>query len=86
MKFRVEFKPKAARFLERMPEPDRSRMLRRLEALADDPRPAGVEKLKGTEYYRIRTGDYRAVYRIENDVLVVVVVRVGHRKDIYRKR
>ena len=88
MKYRVEFKPKAARFLERMPEPDRSRMLRRIEGLELDPRPAGVQKLKDGEYYRIRMGDYRAIYRIEDDVLVVLVVlvvRVGHRKDIYRQ-
>ena len=84
MNYRVEFKPKAARFLERMPEPDRGRMLRRIEGLEQDPRPAGADKLKGSEYYRLRSGDYRAIYRIEDEVLVVVVIRVGHRKGVYR--
>jgi mRNA interferase RelE/StbE len=85
MKYRVEFKPKAARFLERMPEPDRSRTLQRIEDLEKSPRPAGSKKMKGTDYYRLRSGDYRVIYRINDDVLVVLVVRVGHRKEVYRK-
>ena len=85
MKYRVEFKPKAARFLERMPEPDRGRTLQRIESLEDDPRPPGTKKVKGTPYHRLRSGIYRVVYRIEDNVLLVMVVRVGHRKDVYRE-
>jgi mRNA interferase RelE/StbE len=85
MKCRVEFKPQAARFLERMPEPDRGRTLQRIESLEQDPRPEGVKKVKGTDYYRLRSGVYRVVYRIEDDHLLVLVVRVGHRKDVYRQ-
>jgi len=59
---------------------------RRIAALADDPRPAGVKMLQGQHgYYRIRSGDYRVIYMIEDDVLVVLVVKVGHRREVYRK-
>jgi mRNA interferase RelE/StbE len=65
---------------------DRQRIVGRIRSLVNDPRPPGVEKLSGTkEKYRIRQGDYRILYEIEDDVLVVYVVTVGHRRDVYRK-
>lgn len=65
---------------------DRQRIVERIRSLVNDPRPPGVEKLSGTkEKYRIRQGDYRILYEIEDDVLVVYVVKVGHRRDVYRK-
>ena len=64
-------------------------MLRRVDArilaLAEDPRPPGAKRLAGSEgLHRIRVGDYRVVYAIEDDVLLVLVVRIGHRRDVYR--
>jgi mRNA interferase RelE/StbE len=63
---------------------DRRRIVRRIQALANDPRPPGSEKLSGEEKYRVRQGDCRIVYAIEDQRLVVYVVRVGHRREIYR--
>ncbi len=62
----------------------RQRIVQRIRRLADDPRPPGSQKLSGRDRYRIRQGPYRIVYAIEDDRLVVYVVRVGHRKDVYR--
>ncbi len=65
---------------------DRRRIIRRIQSLADDPRPPGAQKLSGREWYRIRQGRYRILYTVEDDVLVVQVIRIGDRKEIYRKR
>jgi mRNA interferase RelE/StbE len=66
---------------------DRERITQRILALADDPRPPGVEKLSGTnEKYRIRQGDFRILYEIQDAVLIVYVVRIGDRKEVYRRR
>lgn len=63
---------------------DRRRIVSRIGKLAEDPRPATCEKLSGQEKYRIRQGRYRIVYSIEDQELAVFVVKVGHRKDVYR--
>lgn len=64
---------------------ERQAIVRRIESLAEDPRGAGCEKLAGREdRYRVRQGRYRIIYSIEDEVLTVVVVKVGHRKDVYR--
>ena len=55
-----------------------------IASLADNPRPFGYKKLKGEDAYRIQVGDYRIIYEIEDDKIIVIVVSVGHRKDIYR--
>jgi len=60
------------------------KILKRIEGLAENPRPSGCEKLTGQERYRLRQGRYRIVYSIQDDDLTVWVVKVGHRKDIYR--
>jgi mRNA interferase RelE/StbE len=61
-----------------------TRIISALHALADDPRPHGVKKLKGyRDYWRIRVGDYRIIYTIQDDRLLVVVIRIGHRRDVY---
>ncbi len=59
-------------------------MLKRIEALRTEPRPTGVEKLSGQEKYRIRQGVYRILYEIRDTKLIVVVVKIGHRRDVYR--
>ena len=75
----------AAKELEGVPTKDRQRIVRRIEALAENPRPAGAEKLSGDDKYRIRQGDYRILYEIEDTQLVVTVVRIGNRREVYRR-
>ena len=73
------------RDLKKLPEQVRQRLQPHIESLATDPRPPGVVKLEGTENgYRIRIGDYRVLYEIHDAVLRVAVVKVGHRRDVYR--
>lgn len=63
---------------------DRQRVVVRIGELADDPRPPGCAKLSGQDAYRVRQGEYRIVYTVGDDVLVVEVVKVGNRRDVYR--
>ena len=87
MAYRVEVKKSAVKEIAALPKRDQRRVVRAIDALADDPRPEGVRKLTGAEdAYRIRVGDYRIIYQIADEVLTVLVVRVGHRKDIYRRK
>ena len=83
--YRIEFTRSAEKDLRKI---DRSRIaaiLRRIEQLESNPRPEGCKKLAGADRtYRIRVGDYRVVYEVEDDVLLVLVIRVAHRKDVYR--
>lgn len=65
---------------------DRQRIVNRIQALADDPRPRGSRKLSGFERYRIRQGRYRILYTIRDTELVVYVIRIGDRKDVYRRK
>jgi len=66
---------------------DRTRIMERIRKLADNPRPQGSKKLKGPfERYRLRQGDYRILYEIGDKILIVTIVQVGHRKDVYRGR
>ena len=74
----------AAKELDGVPTKDRHRLVARIAALADDPRPMGAEKLSGANKYRVRQGDYRILYEIADAALVVTVVRVGNRRDVYR--
>ncbi|MFA7331788.1 MAG: type II toxin-antitoxin system RelE/ParE family toxin [Candidatus Delongbacteria bacterium] len=73
-----------AKDLRALPKVDVERVLHRINALREDPRPVGCEKLSGLERYRIRQGSYRIIYEIEDRILVVCVVKVGHRRDVYR--
>jgi len=84
--YRVFIKPSAAKELEAVdPKKDRQRIVAGIRSLAEDPRPPGCEKLVGADdRYRIRVGRYRVIYSVGDGELVVVVVRVGHRKDVYR--
>jgi mRNA interferase RelE/StbE len=83
--YQVYFKPSADRQLRRLPEDVQRRLVGEIALLAFDPRPAGAVKLKGAEnLWRIRVGTYRIVYEIRDRALVVLVLRVAHRKDVYR--
>jgi mRNA interferase RelE/StbE len=84
-RYRVLIKPSAVKELENIPgKKDRQRIVERISALADDPRPHGSQKLSGKDRFRLRQGAYRIIYAIEDDALVVYVVKIGHRKDVYR--
>jgi mRNA interferase RelE/StbE len=83
-KYRIEITASAAKELSRLPRKDLQRIAARVRALADDPRPPGSRKLCAQEKYRIRQGNYRVLYQIEEDVLVVYVVKIAHRRDVYR--
>ena len=63
---------------------DRRRIIKRIQSLADDPRPRGSQKLSGNERYRVRQGRYRILYRIEDRELIVYVIKIGERKNVYR--
>ena len=86
MRYRVEFARPAARQFEDLPEEVQLRLRPRIDSLAGNPRPQGVQKLASEEeLYRLRVGDYRIIYQIQDKVLLVLVVKVGHRKEVYRK-
>lgn len=84
-KYKVSIKRSAVKEIEAIPQKkERQRIIRRIGQLASDPRPPGSRKLSGHDKYRIRQGAYRIVYSIEDSELIVMVVKVGHRKDVYR--
>jgi mRNA interferase RelE/StbE len=82
--YRVYFRASVEKDLVAIPKSDLKKILERIRALTEDPRPLGCEKLTGQERYRVRQGRYRIVYSIQDRELTVWVVKVGHRKDIYR--
>ena len=84
MSYRVEILRRAAKALATLPRKDYERVRDAIRDLATEPRPHGCKKLVGREGWRLRVGRYRVIYEIEDAVLVVTVLEVGHRKDIYR--
>lgn len=82
--YELVFKKSVAKDLRQFPKADVKRILQRIRSLVEDPRPPGCEKLSGEERYRVRQGVYRIVYEIDDRVLLVLVVKVGHRRDVYR--
>ena len=82
--YKVTFRASVEKDFAIIPKGDLKRILQRIRMLAEDPRPAGCEKLTGQERYRIRQGRYRIVYSIQDKDLTVWVVKVGHRQDVYR--
>jgi mRNA interferase RelE/StbE len=85
MAYRVVVTPPADRAIAKLDASMRRRVADRLAALANNPRPRGSVKLSGREEYRIRVGDYRIIYSIVDDRLLVLVIDVGHRRDVYRR-
>ena len=82
---RLLIKPSAVKDIEAIPvKRERQRVVARISKLAEDPRPFGSEKISGQDKYRVRQGRYRILYAIEDQDLIVQVVKVGHRKDFYR--
>ena len=83
-RYELRVRPSVAKDLRGIPKADAKRILARMEGLRDDPRAVGCEKLSGAELYRVRQGAYRIVYEIHDDWIVVEVIRVGHRSEVYR--
>ena len=87
MAYEIEFEPKVLRELRDFQRGDLERIMSRISGLADEPRPAGCEKLTGTSNaWRIRSGSYRIVYQVDDASAIVTVIRVGHRREVYRRR
>lgn len=87
MTYRIEVAPAAVRQLRKLDPAARRRVQAAIELLADQPRPSGAKKLAGGDgEWRVRTGDYLVVYEVHDDVLLVLVVAVGHRRDIDQRR
>lgn len=82
--YKLAIKQSAAKELEALPNQYRPRVVSRIQALASDPRPDGCQKLSGKEQYRIRQGQYRVLYEVDDVNRVVTIVKIGHRRDIYR--
>jgi mRNA interferase RelE/StbE len=81
--YKLVLKKSAAKEIEKLPQADRVRIIAKISDLSTNPRPDGCKKLSGQEKYRIRQGDYRILYQIQDHQLVITVVKVGHRKDVY---
>ena len=84
-KYKLAFKQSVTKDLRSIPNKDVARILQRIQELQANPRSAGSEKLSGQECYRIRQGVYRIIYEVSDELLVVTVVKVGHRKQVYRR-
>ena len=85
-KYSIEIKPPARKELEALPDDLLGRVIRKLESLAEAPRPAGCRKLKGyKDQWRVRVGDWRVVYIVDDDARIVSVTRIAHRRDVYER-
>lgn len=88
MSYRVDFRPSALRELELLPQNLQKRIQAKINNIAVNPLPSGVKKLQdsplGANLYRVKAGDYRIVYQIQQNVLVVLIVKIGNRRDVYK--
>lgn len=82
--YKITFKKSVSKDLRKIPKKDILRILKAIKALADDPRPPQSKKLSGQEKYRLRQGNYRVLYSIEDEKLIIQVVKVGNRRDAYK--
>ncbi len=85
MKYRIEVKKSAAKALKKIPKPDQKRISARIDNLAEDLPNPDTTKMKGNNpFHKIRVGNYRIIYEIQDDVLLILIIKIGHRKDVYR--
>ena len=82
--YRLQIKPSAVKELEAIQLTDRKRLVARIRRLAKEPRPDGCEKLSGQDKYRVRQGHYRVLYSVDDSEPSVTIVKIGHRRDVYR--
>ena len=86
MKYRIEFKRSAAKVLKKLPKSDRRRIRDKIDSFANNLRDPAATKMKGDNpFHRARVGDYRIIYEIQEDTLVILVLKIGHRKEVYRR-
>ncbi len=83
--YKLVFRKSVSKDFRPIPNKDVTRILQRIEELQEEPRPIGSEKLSGQERYRIRPGAYRIIYEVADELLIVTVVKVGHRKHVYKR-
>ena len=83
-KYKITVKKSAAKGLADIPQKALRKIIKRIRSFAQNPRPAGSQKLSSQQYYRIRQGDYRIVYSLDDENLIVDIVKIGHRREIYR--
>ncbi|UPL16264.1 type II toxin-antitoxin system RelE family toxin [Microbacterium aurugineum] len=84
MRYRIELRPAAVRALRRVDHQDRDRIRGAIALLGENPRPPGAKALRGRDGLRVRVGSYRIIYTVDDDVLIVAVVTLGHRRDVYK--
>ena len=82
--YELLIKPSAVKELEALPKKDRRQVVVRIQGLGQEPRPIHCEKLSGQDRYRLRQGDYRILFEVDDDAQTVTVVKIGHRRDVYR--
>ncbi len=82
--YKIGFRTSAEKELRKIPPSDLARLIERISSLSGNPRPSGSRKLSQEEKYRLRQGNYRIVYSVDDDEKAVLIVKIGHRKDIYR--
>ena len=82
--YNIDIKKSATKEIAKLPKPHLVRIIEKIQSLATNPRPEGCKKLSADEKYRIRVGNYRILYTIEDHQLLIYVVKIGHRKDVYR--
>lgn len=85
MTYRIDVLPAAVRAIRKLPPEAKRRIQAVIDVLAEEPRPPAAKKLTARPEWRVRTGGYRVLYRIEDEVLTIVVVHAGHRRDVYEK-
>jgi mRNA interferase RelE/StbE len=83
--YKILFMPSVEKDFRRIPKTERSKILKRIDTLTTNPKPYGCEKLTPQNRYRIRQGDYRILYSLQDNESTIWIVKVGHRKDVYRK-
>jgi mRNA interferase RelE/StbE len=86
LKYRIEFKSSAAKALRKIPKSDQKRIADKIDSLSENLPDPAITKMKGDNpFHRIRVGDYRIIYEIHGDILLIVILKIGHRKDVYRR-
>ena len=83
-KYKIRVKKSAEKELGKIPKKELLKIIDKIKSLSDDPHPAGSIRLTNQEKYRVRVGNYRILYKVEDNILTVFVVKIGHRKDVYR--
>jgi mRNA interferase RelE/StbE len=85
LKYRIEFKRSAAKALRKIPKPDQKRIADKIDSLSENLPDPATTKMKGDNpFHRIKVGDYRIIYEIHGDILLIVILKIGHRKEVYR--